>query len=113
VAVIPPKSNRATDIPCHVERDKGRHLVENFFCKIKGFRRIATRYDKTDTSFAAMIHLVGSVPSTTVGLSIRVVCAGTPPHLLHRQFGRFSEANPHGMRTGSKEVSQRERERQL
>jgi transposase len=64
VAVIPPKSNRATDIPCHVERDKGRHLVENFFCKIKGFRRIATRYDKTDTSFAAMIHLVGSVLAT-------------------------------------------------
>jgi transposase len=43
---------------------KWRHLVENFFCKIKEFRRIATRYDKTDTSFAAMIHLVGSVLAT-------------------------------------------------
>ena len=41
-----------------------RHLVENFFCKIKEFRRIATRYDKTDTSFSAMIHLVGSVLAT-------------------------------------------------
>jgi transposase len=61
VAVIPPKSNRTTDIPCDLEMYKWRHLVENFFCKIKGFRRIATRYDKTDTSFAAMIHLVGSV----------------------------------------------------
>jgi transposase len=36
-----------------------RHLVENFFCSLKAFRRIATRYDKTDTSFSAMIHLVG------------------------------------------------------
>jgi transposase len=40
---------------------KWRHLVENFFCKIKEFRRIATRYDKTDTSFDAMIRLVGIV----------------------------------------------------
>ena len=62
VAVIPPKSNRATDIPCDFEMYKWRHLVENFFCKIKEFRR--TRYDKTDTSFAAMIHLVGSVLAT-------------------------------------------------
>src|SRR4051794_28221674 len=38
--------------------------LENFFCKIKQFRRIATRYDKTDTSFAAMIQLVGSVLAT-------------------------------------------------
>jgi transposase len=63
-AVIPPKSNRATDIPCDVERDKWRHLVENFFCKIKEFRRIATRYDKTDTSFAAIIHLAATVLAT-------------------------------------------------
>lgn len=32
-----------------------RHLVENFFCDLKDFRRIAMRSDKTDTSFAAMI----------------------------------------------------------
>ncbi|HYG90278.1 MAG TPA: IS5/IS1182 family transposase, partial [Azospirillum sp.] len=38
--------------------------VENFFCKIKGFRRIATRYDKTDTSFAASLHLVAAVLAT-------------------------------------------------
>ncbi|HJU15973.1 MAG TPA: IS5/IS1182 family transposase, partial [Stellaceae bacterium] len=36
-------------------------LVENFFCHLKAFRRIATRYDKTDASFSAMIHLAGSV----------------------------------------------------
>ena len=64
LAVIPPKANRAAGIPCDFEMDKWRHLVENFFCKIKQFRRIATRYDKTDTSFAAMIHLAGIVLAT-------------------------------------------------
>jgi transposase len=44
VAVIPPKANRAAGIPCDFEMYKWRHLVENFFCKIKEFRRIATRY---------------------------------------------------------------------
>jgi len=38
-----------------------RHLVENFFCAIKTFRRIATRYEKTDTCFAAMINVVAVV----------------------------------------------------
>jgi transposase len=33
-----------------------RHLVENFICNLNDFRRIATRSDKTDTSFSAMIH---------------------------------------------------------
>src|SRR4051795_8054658 len=64
LAVIPPKANRAAAIPCDFEMYKWRHLVENFFCKIKEFRRIATRYDKTDTSFAAIIHLGGIVLAT-------------------------------------------------
>src|SRR3954469_21845832 len=64
LAVIPPKANRAADIPCDFEMYKWRHLVENFFCKVKQFRRIATRYDKTDTSFAAIIHLGGIVLAT-------------------------------------------------
>jgi transposase len=34
---------------------KWRHLIENFFCKIKGFKRIAVRNDKNDQSFSAMI----------------------------------------------------------
>jgi transposase len=61
LAVIPPKANRTQHISCDFEMYKWRHLVENFFCSLKGFRRIATRYDKTDTSFAAMIHLAGTV----------------------------------------------------
>ncbi len=64
VAVIPPKANRVSAMPCDFEMYKWRHLVENFLCKIKAFRRVATRYDKTDTSFSAIIHLVGAVLAT-------------------------------------------------
>ena len=37
-----------------------RHLVENYFAKIKAFRRVATRYDKTDMSFEAMIQIAAT-----------------------------------------------------
>ncbi len=63
-AVIPPKANRAADIPYDIEMYKWRHLVENCFGKITECRRIVTRYDKTDQSFKAMIHLVGIVLET-------------------------------------------------
>ncbi|MGC2221970.1 MAG: hypothetical protein WA624_06185 [Methylocella sp.] len=33
----------------------------NLFCNLKQFRRIAARYEKTDESFAAKIHLAGSL----------------------------------------------------
>jgi transposase len=59
-AVIPPKSNRARQIACDFAMYRWRHLVENFFCDLKQFRRIATRYDKTDQSFSAMIYLAAS-----------------------------------------------------
>ena len=59
MAVIPPKADRVRSIPCDFAMYEWRHLVENFFCDLKQFRRIATRYEKTDTSFAAMIHLAG------------------------------------------------------
>jgi len=38
-----------------------RHLIENFFCKLKEFKRVAMRSDKTDQSFSAMIHLAAAV----------------------------------------------------
>jgi transposase len=59
-AVIPPKANRKQPIACDFHMYRWRHLIENFFCKLKASRRIATRYEKTDTSFSAMICLVGS-----------------------------------------------------
>ncbi|HEY9344579.1 MAG TPA: IS5/IS1182 family transposase, partial [Inquilinus sp.] len=35
--------------------------IENFFCKLKEFKRIAMRADKTDQSFSAFIHLAAAV----------------------------------------------------
>ena len=61
VAVIPAKADRTTPIPHDAEMYKWRHLVENFFQRIQEFRRIATRYDKTDVSFAAAIYLAGAL----------------------------------------------------
>ena len=53
IAVIPAKADRKTPIAHDAEMYNWRHLIENFFQRIKEFRRIATRYDKTDASFAA------------------------------------------------------------
>ena len=60
-AVIPPKSNRKQQIPYDKDIYRWRHLVENYFAKIKEFRGIATRYDKTDTSYGANLNLVATV----------------------------------------------------
>ena len=35
---------------------KQRHLIENFFCKLKQFRAVATRYDKRAVNFLAGIY---------------------------------------------------------
>lgn len=58
--VIPPKANRK--IKRDYDRDiyKARHLIENFFAKLKQFRAIATRYDKTARNFLAGVHLTAT-----------------------------------------------------
>ena len=61
LAVIPPKADRKRKIHCDFAIYGWRHLVENFFCAIKNYRQIATRYDKTDQSFAAKINVVALV----------------------------------------------------
>ncbi len=60
-AVIPPRSNRIAQrsVDWHVYKD--RNLVARFVNRLKQFRRIATRYDKLDTSFLCVIFLVCSV----------------------------------------------------
>jgi transposase len=40
---------------------KARHLIENFFAKLKQYRSIATRYDKTARNFLAAVHLAAAV----------------------------------------------------
>jgi transposase len=59
-AVIPPKANRRMARTYDRDLYKARHLIENFFAKLKQFRAIATRYDKTDRNFLGAIHLVAA-----------------------------------------------------
>jgi transposase len=58
--VIPTKANRKWPRPYDKELYKARSLIENFFCKLKQFRAIATRYDKTARNFLAAIHLAAA-----------------------------------------------------
>lgn len=60
-AVIPPKANRKTRIDYDKAMYRWRHLIENYFAKIKEFRAVATRYDKTDTSYRATINLAAAI----------------------------------------------------
>lgn len=59
--VIPPKKNRKESRTYDKELYKARHLIENFFCKLKQYRAIATRYDKTTHNFLAAIDPAASV----------------------------------------------------
>jgi transposase len=59
--VISQHPRRAQPLEIDAEIYKWRHLIENFFCKIKEFKRVAMRSDKTDQSFAAMIYLAAAV----------------------------------------------------
>jgi len=59
-AVIPSRPNRLTPRDFDRELYKERHLIENFFCKLKQFRAIATRYDKTARNFLAAFHLAAA-----------------------------------------------------
>ena len=59
--VIPPKSNRIEQQEYDEDMYKTRHLIENFFAKLKQFRAIATRYDKRASTFLGAIYLAASV----------------------------------------------------
>ncbi|GHT96384.1 hypothetical protein AGMMS49545_21200 [Betaproteobacteria bacterium] len=59
-AIIPPRRHRRIQRPFDRERYKNRNLVERFFCRIKQFRRIATRYDKLAERFSSFIALTAS-----------------------------------------------------
>jgi transposase len=61
VAVIPPKANRTEPRDFDRHTYKARHLIENFFARLKQYRAIATRYDKTARNFLAAIHMAAPV----------------------------------------------------
>ena len=56
-AVIPAKSNRKVPRWYDAHLYMGRHAIENAFAKLKQYRSLATRYDKTMRNFAAMVAI--------------------------------------------------------
>lgn len=59
--VIPSKSNRKEPRDYDKDLYKERHLIENFFARLKQYRCIATRYDKLAEIFLSGIYLAASV----------------------------------------------------
>lgn len=70
--VIPPKANRKVPVACDFEAYNNNNRIERMFNRLKQFRRIATRYDKTALSFVSFLCLAAAklwLPSLSVGPS--------------------------------------------
>jgi transposase len=59
--VISQHPRRSQPITIDAEIYKWRHLIEHFFQKLKEFKRIAMRSDKTDASYSAIIYLAAAL----------------------------------------------------
>ena len=59
--VIPGRSNRKKRIRHDKEAYKGRNVIERCYCRLKDFRRIATRYDKLARNYFSALCLVATV----------------------------------------------------
>jgi transposase len=60
-AVIPSKKSRLNPVEYDKDIYKSRHLIENFFTKLKQYRAIATRYDKTAQNFLGAVYMASIV----------------------------------------------------
>lgn len=58
--VIPPRANRKDPPACDFRAYRDRNRIERLFNRLKQFRRVATRYDKTRKSFAAFLVLAAA-----------------------------------------------------
>lgn len=68
--VIPPRANRVEPIHCDFTRYKDRNRIDRMFNKLKQFRRIATRYEKTAMSFLGFLNLAAAklwLPTLSTG----------------------------------------------
>jgi transposase len=61
VPVIPGRRNRKRAVRYDKNRHRGRRLIENAFCRLKDFRRVATRYDKLAANFLSGVALATAV----------------------------------------------------
>ena len=58
---IPPKANRKWK-PCFSPfLYRNRNAIERMFCRLKDFRRVATRYDRSATNFLAAVSVAATV----------------------------------------------------
>ncbi len=55
--VIPGRSNRKRAVRYNRDLYRDRRLIENAFCRLKDFRRVATRYDKLAANFLSGVAL--------------------------------------------------------
>jgi transposase len=58
--IIPPKITRREPAPCDFRRYRDRNRIERMFNRLKQFRRIATRYDKTSKSYLGFLSLAAA-----------------------------------------------------
>ena len=56
IPVVPPKSNRLEPWAYDREMYKRRNEVERLFRRLKGFRRVFSRFDKLDIVFLGFVH---------------------------------------------------------
>jgi transposase len=59
--IIPGRRNRKRRVRHDKRRYRDRHLIENAFCRLKDFRRIATRYDKLAANFLSAVAITALI----------------------------------------------------
>jgi transposase len=60
-AVIPSNRTRRIIVPHDTGAYKQRNRIERCFCRLKHFRRFATRYDRRTANFTGFIHLAAAM----------------------------------------------------
>jgi transposase len=60
-AVIPSNATRRTPYPLDRSAYKRRNLIERMFCRLKDWRRLATRYDRTARNFLSTLALAAII----------------------------------------------------
>ena len=60
-AVIPSTRSRKAPIPYDAEAYRNRNLIERAFCRLKDWRRIATRYDRLAINFASAVAIAAII----------------------------------------------------
>lgn len=68
-AVIPPKNNRKTQRAYNRAAYKGRNVIERTINRIKDYKKIATRYEKTTASFASLCFMAAIFINLTLDVN--------------------------------------------